>query len=104
MKVEMVLKSKKSKFFFERPTNQRRKTTNQPTKKKKKKKKKKNKKKKRRPPLSCQSSKAYTKGNLATIWRPPWGVSEAKFIFFNYQQTPSHATPNHTKEHTPNQA
>ena len=28
--------------------------------------------------LPCQSSKAYTKGNLATIRGPPWGVSVAK--------------------------
>ena len=28
--------------------------------------------------LPCQSSKAYTKGNLATIRGPPWGVSVAR--------------------------
>ena len=29
--------------------------------------------------LPCQSSKAYTKGNLATIRGPPWGVSVARY-------------------------
>ena len=33
--------------------------------------------------LPCQSSKAYTKGNLATIRGPPLGVSVARYDLYH---------------------
>ena len=61
------------------------------------------------PLLSARKRQIFlTQGNLASIWRPPWGVSEARFEYFQLSTntTPRHSTVRHATPHytTPRQA